>query len=158
MDLLDDRRKIRFIKNIDLSYPNGCWPFKGSRDKDGYGRVHLPKRKKIPAHRVSWILFEGEIPEKMLVCHSCDNPSCVNPNHLFIGTHQDNMDDCVGKGRKRNQNFYKKTCPAGHEYNSEHTYLHRGKRHCKTCQKIRRKSIASRGHFSAEEARALKEP
>ena len=85
---------------------NGCWVWTGSLHKPmPYGRVRLrsfaghPTRFTWRAHRASYIAFKGNIPEGMYVCHSCDNPSCINPDHLFLGTHQDNMDDMHAKGR-----------------------------------------------------------
>ncbi len=77
-----------------------CWEWTGCRFKFGYGYFYL-NRKSRKAHRVSWNLHHGEIPKGMLVCHKCDNPCCVRPSHLFIGTAQDNMDDKHNKGRQR---------------------------------------------------------
>ena len=85
----------------------GCWIWTACRNK-GYGAVrHLGRM--TPAHRVSWIYAFGEIPKAsgshgMCVCHKCDNTLCVNPEHLFLGTHQDNMDDMVAKGRDKKVN------------------------------------------------------
>lgn len=76
-----------------------CWEWNGERDKDGYGKINLMSFQTRVAHRLSWILTFGEIPEGMLVCHRCDNPSCVNPNHLFLGTQSDNINDMYKKGR-----------------------------------------------------------
>ena len=78
---------------------SGCWLWVGHISKDGYGRLRVAGKKEL-AHRASYRAFIGEIPDTLLVCHKCDNPSCVNPNHLFIGTHQDNMNDKVAKGRQ----------------------------------------------------------
>lgn len=87
---------------IDRSLPipifNGCWIWMLSIIKDGYGRMQIGP-KKILAHRLSYEAFIGKIPEGMLVLHSCDVPSCINPDHLFIGTDQTNTDDKVSKGR-----------------------------------------------------------
>lgn len=64
-----------------------------------YGQANY-KGKKLKAHRLSWILHYGEIPENMVVCHKCDNPKCVNPEHLFLGTQRDNLKDMKTKGRQ----------------------------------------------------------
>jgi hypothetical protein len=79
--------------------PDACWPWLGWKDKRGYGYKQLGYRKRIFAHRMAWMVVNGEIPEGMNVLHSCDNPSCCNPAHLSLGTHADNVADCVRKGR-----------------------------------------------------------
>lgn len=79
----------------------GCWDWSGSKDRHGYGRISLGgKRGPIwEAHRVSWLLHFGEAQAGLEVCHRCDNPACTRPDHLFLGTHGDNMRDAVAKGR-----------------------------------------------------------
>jgi hypothetical protein len=81
---------------------NGCWIWIRERDKDGYGEisVHGIKRQKLKAHRVSWEVFKGPIPLGLNVLHKCDNPPCINPDHLFLGTQKDNIQDMITKGRK----------------------------------------------------------
>lgn len=86
----------RFMNYVDSS--SDCWIWKGAKNRRSYGKFSLTS-KLVPAHRASYILFKGEIPEDKLVCHSCDNPSCVKPAHLWIGTFQDNSDDMVNKQR-----------------------------------------------------------
>jgi hypothetical protein len=79
---------------------NGCWEFVGRKNSAGYGaftHYHLKS-----AHRFSYFVFKGEIPKGMFVCHRCDNPSCVNPKHLWLGTHKDNYKDMILKKRNRN--------------------------------------------------------
>ena len=73
--------------------PSGCWEWLGSRTDCGYGRLWVFSSKKTLAHRLSYDLLVGDIPESTLVLHHCDNPPCWNPNHLFLGTQKDNMAD-----------------------------------------------------------------
>jgi len=77
---------------------NGCWDWKKGRDTSGYG-LFCKENKHLRAHRKSYEIHYGDIPEGKYVCHTCDRPMCVNPAHLFLGTHKDNMDDMNKKGR-----------------------------------------------------------
>lgn len=88
----------RFNSSYELITESGCWVWMRAIDKNGYG-IHYFKNKKYFAHRKSYELFNGKIPENMLICHKCDNPSCVNPNHLFFGTAKDNAQDALKKKR-----------------------------------------------------------
>lgn len=75
-----------------------CWIWKGSKLPSGYGRFGARPRN-LYAHRAVWELTHGPIPAGMVICHHCDTPPCVNPKHLFCGTHKDNIADCIVKGR-----------------------------------------------------------
>lgn len=79
---------------------SGCWIWEGYLTKDGYGQITISD-KGHRTHRVAWELVNGPIPHGMLVCHRCDTPTCINPNHLFIGSHSDNLRDAMNKGRKQ---------------------------------------------------------
>lgn len=109
------------------------WP--GRKGRNGYGLLTL-RGGTLYAHRVVWELVNGPIPEGMEVCHTCDNPPCCNPAHLFLGTHQDNMLDMAQKGRWGNQNKGRTHCRNGHEYTPENTYwAPSGYRVCLTCRR-----------------------
>lgn len=85
----------RFWDKVDKSGgENACWNWTAAKLPHGYGKL-----QSMLSHRASWKIHFGEIPSGLLVCHKCDNPSCVNPNHLFLGTHKQNTQDMVKKGR-----------------------------------------------------------
>ena len=86
--------------SLSYNLVSGCWEYTKSLDKDGYGRFFW-KQKYLPAHRAAWLFTFGVIPDGIEVCHSCDNPKCCNPNHLWLGTTADNQKDCTRKGRGR---------------------------------------------------------
>ena len=91
---LQERFDEKFIPE-----PNsGCWLWLGSLNSTGYGAFYIPP-KRMGAHRAAYEIYIGQVPEKKFVLHSCDMPCCVNPNHLFLGTHQENMNDMLRKGR-----------------------------------------------------------
>jgi hypothetical protein len=117
---------------------SGCWLWTGDVDKGGYGRLSYyseGKRVFIRAHRASFLVFKGDIPAGHFICHKCDVPGCVNPDHLFAGTALENTRDMIAKGRDGYRKKEQK-CTRGHDMTPDNT-LSSGR--CRTCS-MRRSS------------------
>lgn len=90
---------VRLLSRV-ICGGSDCWNWCGARNAFGYGRMTYKGRLQV-AHRLSWIAFNGPIPEGLSVLHRCDNASCINPDHLWLGTYSDNLRDAWAKGRKK---------------------------------------------------------
>lgn len=122
----------RFWVKVDRTDPDACWPWMGYRNVKGYGTFWFAGAH-IIASRMAWQLSFGSIPDGLLVCHHCDNPPCVNPTHLFLGTDLDNTADRIAKGRV----FTRTHCKHGHEFTPENTaYTPDGYKRCRTCSRL----------------------
>lgn len=127
----------RILARIEVR-ESGCWEWQGARSASGYGWIKLSNpRRYVVVHRLAWSEVHGPIPDGLMILHSCDNPPCVNPDHLSLGTHADNMLDRQVRGRHANAR--KTECPHGHPYDEENTIRNKkGHRTCRACTTSRR--------------------
>ena len=122
----------RFLSKIEKTA--GCWLWRGGCSGNGYGSFWAGKN--VPAHRFAYEMFRGPIPSRMWVCHTCDTPLCVNPEHFFLGTSSDNLLDASRKGRLNIVNTVKTHCQRGHEYSGANLYITpKGWRDCRVCRR-----------------------
>lgn len=133
----------RILSRLTLN-EGGCWEYGKTCSEQGYGEIRIGSQKtRIPVHRWMATIAHGQIPEDLIVLHSCDNPPCCNPSHLSIGTHADNHRDRQAKGRTRGlipggdrHNAKKTHCPAGHPYEGDNLYVTKqGYRGCRECKR-----------------------
>jgi hypothetical protein len=122
---------LEWLRERCLISENGCWLWTMGREGGGYGVVSSGgKRQK--AHRLAWEIVNGPAPDGLFVCHRCDLPACINPDHLFVGSHAENMQDMLSKGRGKHAS--KTHCPKGHPYSGDNLAVYRGRhRNCRTC-------------------------
>lgn len=122
---------------------DGCWEWTGSRTNKAYGQFYDGLRG-VRAHRYSWEIEHGAIPSGACVLHRCDDPICVRPDHLFLGSHAENMADMTTKRRHWCQR--KTHCPKGHAYTEGNTYRKSsGARQCKACLLVQKPITAAGG-------------
>lgn len=133
---LTEVERTYYTARINSCKGDGCWHWIGSK-LDGYATAKI-RRTCLRASQLCFKLFIGENPETLLVCHKCDNPACVNPEHLFLGTHKDNSQDMVSKGRQWMQKKVTTSCKRGHKYTPENTILNRKGKCCRACRNSRR--------------------
>lgn len=126
-----------------------CWVWIPPKHKLGYAYFRLDGRK-THAHRAAWTLTYGPIPDGLFVLHRCDNRACVRPDHLFLGTQQDNVADMNAKGR--NARSQRTHCPQGHPYDETNTWQKGRSRICRTCHRQKARERMRRLRAQAKES------
>jgi len=104
----------RFWSKAQLAPNNECFPWLGAKHQQGYGTFRYQGKSQY-AHRVAWILVNGSIPNRLHILHRCDNPGCVRPDHMFLGTNKDNIHDSMVKGRRKGVKHPGRVCKLSFE-------------------------------------------
>jgi len=146
-----ERAANDFWSKVDIRSAEECWRFGSAVSYGHYAGIR--------ASRVALLLSGVEVPEGMVVMHTCDNPPCVNPNHLKVSTQAENLKDARDKGRHRGNNYHLKTeCKRGHPFSQENTLLDKkGRRRCKTCvRQLKRNYVQRQKDFIAAEIQRLR--
>src|SRR5215831_8862727 len=137
--------EFRFWTKVDMSGgPQACWPWLAGIKSTGYGNFTIRHGVGRYAHRLAWeFANKRKIPTGKYCCHTCDNPTCVNPLHLFIGYQKDNVADSIQKGRFKPWPLTH--CKNGHLYTKESVYIKpNGMRRCKACHNLRQRNYKKR--------------
>lgn len=130
---LGERLMSKIVKEGD------CWLWLAARNNMGYGQIRIARRT-VLAHRTSYELFVGAVPTGLCVLHRCDNPRCINPSHLFLGTMRDNTQDMCKKGRARNGSEGQTHCLRGHPLMGDNlAKTTDGSRRCRECRNTDRR-------------------
>jgi len=136
--MIDDKTKARFFNKVK-KHKSGCWDWQSGTVGIGHGQFWF-NGKAVLAHRFSYQAFVVPFNQHIQVMHKCDNPGCVNPKHLFLGSQKDNMQDCSKKGRIQRQSKRMKACSRGHAFTKANTkiYYRNGYkcRRCLTCRSV----------------------
>jgi hypothetical protein len=129
-------REERFWAKVQKT--NKCWEWTAYRSKKGYGAFGYDAHKIVAAHRYSLLTALGlPMDTPGMVCHHCDNPSCVRPSHLYLGNNSTNQQDAVRRGRWSSGNCKKTNCKRGHKFTDSNTRINvRGERVCRTCDRL----------------------